>query len=246
LLKVENDRVLLAPLSRFSVPATEYELLLAEPADSRGIPNVINLRQAVWVDQKALEKTWDAGQLAPQQWEDSLSLLNAYQASSQPGPEFLGRVGARFSGRASDPRRGYEEQEARLLETLSGERVVVRSNLVDLGRLLSAASQAGEAGIRLVADDTGRSAPVAIVEVPAHGVLIDFTWNEEENAVYLQVFDSEGNFSNTLDGCLLLSADGARLTAIQGHGGMLDALPQGGLRLASPDGNALDLRPLPR
>jgi hypothetical protein len=122
----------------------------------------------------------------------------------------------------------------------------VRSNLVDLASLLAAAHQADETGIRLVADDTVRSAPVAIVEVPAHGALIDFVWNEEENTVYLQVFDSEGNFSDTLNGCLLLSADGTRLAAIQGHGGTLDALPRGGLRLASPDGTALDLRPLHR
>jgi hypothetical protein len=246
LLKVENTRILLAPLSRFSVPATEYELQLAEPADSRGTPNVINLRQAVWVEQEALKKTWDAGQLSPQQCMDSLTILDEYQASRQPGPEFLGRVGARFTGRASDPRRLYEEQEARLLQALSGERVVVRSNLVDLASLLAAAHQADETGIRLVADDTVRSAPVAIVEVPAHGALIDFVWNEEENTVYLQVFDSEGNFSDTLNGCLLLSADGTRLAAIQGHGGTLDALPRGGLRLASPDGTALDLRPLHR
>lgn len=236
-----NDRCLIAPFSKFSAPATPYEL---ETSDG-----VLNLWQAARVSPEALAKSWIGKdrRLSEQDLQDAMGVLEAYRSYQRPPESLRPRTGARLSRHQADPRHAYLAAEKALLAPLKGseiERAIPPQNahavVLQIGELINAI-RGTDSKLKLAADDRVVEVPEWEFRLPAHGVRVLFSLDTTDQSVRWNVFDEQNEYSDALNGFRIAEvSSGATLGEITASSGSIPRLPANTLVLLSPDGTAVE------
>ena len=241
-LEGEKEQLLVAPFSRFSVPATPYELDTPH--------GVLNLWQAAWIDEGTLKHSWVAREmrLSGEDLRDALLVLDAYRSYQHTPNPLKDRTGARLSRHKTDPRHAYMAQEQALLSPLNGRNVERGihahshgAKIIPLTDIFKNQLEQNPA-LRLAADDSRSRIAPGTFRVPKLAVLIRFSFDPVAKSIRWNVFDEHDRFSDHLKGFSLVSArTGKLLCEIEGASGTFTEIPPEGILLIHPDGTAVDL-----
>jgi hypothetical protein len=239
-LEQAGDWKLVVPFGPFSVPGTPDELLLEDledaPADApSGGLSVLSLREAVWVTDGQLQKSWLAGHVSEAVLQDAAAVLRSHFNGTAVPDDLRERVGVKVSPRKSDPRHTYILEEANLLAGLGGLQPI----WVD--ETEAEASQAGKA-LEFAADTDIPLTLRKLFVVSEVGVEVALTWTPKSSEVTVTVFENEGP-SSALNGCRIIGMGGQEVAVIQGFTAKVPRKQMGGAwGLTRPDGSPLAVK----
>ncbi len=106
---------LAAPFSRFANPASPGEWLTGRRSAALRVLCPWNAR---WMPAATVLRSWRAGRLTPRERDGALRVLDAWRRGARPDPALEAATGLPVL-HPDDPRRIYEDEEARLMDEAS-------------------------------------------------------------------------------------------------------------------------------
>lgn len=222
---------LVAPFSRFTVPAVPGEFLIQDSLnnpDATGVLSTLCLWNAVSVPDGALQNSWLVETWEPTAYAGALSVFDSLQTGEPLSSELEFRTGVALNRQRSDPRNQYLREEAPLLSVLirhafaeapkAGVRPVLPIHQVPLFGADAARASEGSTTIAFAADDSQRTGWTLRFGLTGRGEQILLTSEDEGRTVLVYVLGSDGEPCENLDGCWLEGSKSTKPIEIQqGH-----------------------------
>lgn len=222
---------LVAPFSRFTVPATPGEFLIQDSRndpEATGILSTLCLWNAVSVPDGALQNSWLVETWEISAYGEALSVFESLQTGSPLPEELAVRTGVPHSRQRCDPRNQYLREEAPLLSVLireafveasrAGIRPVLPVHQVPLFGVDAVRFEEEGTAIAFAAADSQPKAWTVRYGLAGRGEQILLTSENEGRSIFLYVLGSDGEPSGNLDGCWLVGSKPNETVEIQqGH-----------------------------
>jgi len=246
---------LVAPFSRFTVPAVPGEFLIQDHVnhvDATGILSTLCLWNAVSVPDGALQKSWLVETWEADACHEALRVFDSLQTGI-PLPAELGfRTGVPLSGQRSDPRNQYLREESDLLSVLirrafaeapsAGVSPVLPIHQVPLFGVGPARAKDESTTMAFAADDSRPKTWTLQLGLTGREEQILLTSENNGRSILLYVLGSDGEPSGSLDGCWLVGSRSTEPVEIQQGRATLDGndfADSLGIRL--PDGLSIPI-----
>ena len=226
---------LVAPFSRFTVPAVPGEFLIQDHVnhmDATGILSTLCLWNAVSVPDGALQKSWLVETWEADAYDGALCVFDSLQNGSSLPAELGFRTGVMLSRQRSDPRNQYLREESGLLSVLiqsafaaapkAGIRPVLPIHQIPLFGADTVRFKERRSEIAFAADDSQTKGLTVRFGLADRGEQILLTAEDEGRTVLLYVLGSDGEPSGNLDGCWLVGSKSAEPVEIQQGNATLD------------------------